>query len=95
MLEASGVLRTWRLNSIPHGDQTVQAEPISDHRVAYLEYEGPVSGDRGVVRREDTGTFELQAESADAVVVLIDGQKLNGRLEILREGDCWICRLTK
>lgn len=31
------------------------AEPIHDHRAVYLDYEGPVSGDRGRVERVASG----------------------------------------
>ena len=33
--------------------------PLADHRLAYLDYEGPVSGDRGSVRRLDFGTYQV------------------------------------
>ena len=34
------------------------AERLADHRLAYLDYEGPVSGNRGFVERLDRGTYE-------------------------------------
>ena len=37
--------------------QSASALRIADHRAAYLEYEGPVSGDRGEVRRESSGAI--------------------------------------
>lgn len=45
-----GPLATWRAERWPprSGDYLVR---VADHRSAYLTYEGPVSGDRGVVRR--------------------------------------------
>jgi hypothetical protein len=42
----------------------VAAERLSDHRVAYLDYEGPVSGDRGNVTRIASGEYELLARDA-------------------------------
>ena len=47
MLEAGDVLRTWRLIAPPDKTQAVAAESLGDHRLAYLDYEGPVSGNRG------------------------------------------------
>src|SRR5436305_12258768 len=44
MLEHDGSLRTWRLATPPVADQDVAAEELADHRLAYLDYEGPVSG---------------------------------------------------
>lgn len=58
MLEDGGVLRTWRLLAEPAAGQVVRAEQLADHRLAYLDYEGPVSGGRGSVARWDHGTYE-------------------------------------
>lgn len=60
MLEADGALQTWRLNEPPRrAGQVIAATPLPSHRLAYLDYEGPVSGNRGTVRRWDHGTFEM------------------------------------
>jgi hypothetical protein len=59
MLEDGGVLRTWRLLEEPAVGRTVPAEKLPDHRLAYLDYEGPVSGDRGNVVRWDYGTYDV------------------------------------
>src|SRR3989442_1319818 len=60
MFEHSGHLMTWRsglaLSEI--GAQPVPITRIGDHRLAYLEYEGEVSGGRGRVERIERGTFE-------------------------------------
>jgi hypothetical protein len=62
MLEVEGVLRTWRLLAEPAAGRAVPAEPLADHRLAYVDYEGSVSGGRGCVARWDYGTYvrELQ-----------------------------------
>lgn len=52
-------LFTWRSPIWPI-DRDVQLEPLEEHRVEYLDYEGPVSGNRGVVRRVARGTYELE-----------------------------------
>ena len=65
MLESDGVLRTWRLAALPQTPpDSMEAEELADHRLAYLEYEGPVGGERGTVSRVDAGTFETLAEGA-------------------------------
>ena len=53
MLEADGVLKTWRLQDEPLPGRKFEtpAEPLPDHRIAYLDYEGPVSNNRGIVTR--------------------------------------------
>ena len=57
-LEANGVLKSWRLLAEPTPGVTVPATPTADHRVVYLDYEGPVSGGRGTVARVAAGEYE-------------------------------------
>lgn len=71
MLETGDALATWALATLPSDWQTslrdsqltfalnnfVDAERLPDHRLAYLDYEGPVSNGRGSVRRLDAGTY--------------------------------------
>ncbi len=45
------------------------AERLADHRAAYLQYEGPVSGDRGQVLRVADGEMTIVEESAGRLVV--------------------------
>jgi hypothetical protein len=93
MLEASGSLRTWRLAVPPLQGQLVPATGIGDHRLAYLHYEGPVSGGRGQVRRWDGGNFEWVEQNERLVVVRLAGVKLQGRLGlILQQGAEWEAR---
>ena len=57
MLEHGDALATWRLLDAPAPGRTCRAESLPNHRAAYLDYEGPVSGGRGVVARWDHGTY--------------------------------------
>jgi hypothetical protein len=97
MLEWGEVLRTWRLLAAPQLGQTVAAEALGDHRKLYLDYEGPVSGGRGTVRRWDAGDYQwLSAEPAtEALSFVLQGQRLRGqaRLERTSEGR-WTFTLT-
>lgn len=67
MLEADGVLQTWRLAQAPEVGRTIEATALGDHRLAYLDYEGPVSGNRGTVRRWDAGDFDETSASVASV----------------------------
>jgi hypothetical protein len=70
MLEVDGLLKTWRLPA-PPADGPRTATAIGDHRLAYLDYQGPVSGARGTVTRWDAGTYErLPADDAGWIVEL-------------------------
>jgi hypothetical protein len=92
MLEVGTKLQTWALNELPRdwqldGDHslavcdasTVEAERLPDHRLAYLDYEGPVSGDRGSVRRLDVGTF---CELPEPMSFSLTGQVIRGRVDL-------------
>jgi hypothetical protein len=84
MLEAGDVLRTWRLTRAPQYGEPVPAEPSFDHRPVYLDYEGPVSGNRGTVVRWDAGTFTWLEEAEDRVVLRLQGQRLLGEAVLRR-----------
>jgi hypothetical protein len=88
MLERDGVLRTWRLSGWPTTTGEIVADALGDHRLAYLDYEGPVSGGRGSVTRWDAGEFEWLAADGNAVRVRVYGKKLMGEIAI--EGS--VCR---
>ncbi|MEA1950003.1 MAG: DNA polymerase ligase N-terminal domain-containing protein, partial [Planctomycetota bacterium] len=94
MLEFADTLRTWALQDEPTAAQTVAAHALPDHRPAYLDYEGPVSGDRGSVERFDRGTFDVVEFKDDLLVVQLAGSKLMGRAVIERVGDCWEFRFV-
>ena len=86
MLEAGEALRTWRLTAPPRPGRGVDAVPIGDHRLAYLDYEGPVSGDRGRVSRWDHGTFAWECEGEE-LAVRLHGGRLRGVLRLGRRTD--------
>ncbi len=87
MLEAGEVLRTWRLPSVPIAGAVLSATRIGDHRLVYLEYEGPISGNRGRVMRRDGGEFEWLEQSETALVVRLCGTLLEGRLRLEQQED--------
>ena len=95
LLEHEGVLLTWRLSAPPEDGATVGAVPSFDHRLAYLDYEGPVGGGRGSVKRWDGGTFDWVAREADRVVVRLEGSRLRGVLRLGRgQGGAWHAAFT-
>lgn len=82
MIEADGALWTWSMPQWPEPGVPLNVEPLPDHRLTYLEYEGPVSGDRGHVTRRESGTCELLCRDEARTVVRVNGTKLRGTLEI-------------
>ena len=90
MLEVAGCLRTWRLPAPPRAGATVEATALGNHRLAYLDYEGPVSGNRGKVSRWDHGSYTVVEDTPGRLVVDLMGQKVRGRAALAREGGCWV-----
>jgi len=78
MLQQGDSLRTWRLLEEPVPGHTIRAESLPDHRIAWLDFEGPVSGNRGTVRRWDSGAHEILGESDDFLRVKLSGRVLSG-----------------
>ena len=66
MFETDQTLRTWSTPPLSDLGQSfcVEAKSLADHRLAYLEYEGEVSGNRGWVKRIFSGQYE-QVKSSD------------------------------
>ncbi len=87
MLENGDVLRTWRLAQVPHrAGERIRATAIGDHRPAYLDYEGEVSGGRGRVIRWDGGTYTDLTAQGERVQVRLQGEKLRGTVVLKRIG---------
>ncbi len=80
MFEERGVLLTWACHCRPDSKAVGAARQLADHRLAYLDYEGPVSGDRGTVTRWDEGTYRASDSTADRWAVELHGKRLAGRL---------------
>jgi len=93
LLEDGGVLLAWRLGALPPDGGSVPAVRNFDHRLVYLDYEGPVSGGRGSVRRLDGGELVWLERTPRRLAAQVSGRTLDGRLELTHvEGDEW--RLT-
>ena len=78
-------LPTWRLSADPlrtAGD--IPAARIRDHRPLYLEYEGELSEQRGVVRRVDRGPARVETLQGDEALLTLEGQALHGEFSLVR-----------
>jgi hypothetical protein len=98
LLETGAVLRAWRLAATPQLGAAVPAEASFDHRLIYLDYEGPVSGNRGSVRRWDSGTYtllagEMASASTGPIRLALAGVRLSGAVVLERTaGGGWQLR---
>ncbi|MEI8379343.1 MAG: DNA polymerase ligase N-terminal domain-containing protein [Planctomycetota bacterium] len=87
LLEEGESCRTWRLLSAPNSSDEIIAERLPDHRLLYLTYEGPVSGNRGSVSLWDTGTYESITDGANDFSVKLSGRTLKGIVHVTLGGD--------
>ena len=90
-LEAGDSLRSWRIlhEPTPHQSFSTEAEAIADHRLLYLDYEGPVSGGRGHVRQIDAGTFEWLQDTPEALQVHLYGRQFQGGITLQESESGW------
>jgi len=84
MLEAGDVLKTWALPQPPQPGLEMEGKALADHRLAYLDYEGPISGGRGSVRCWDRGIYNMVEQSDARWVVELAGEKVAGIATLCR-----------
>lgn len=94
LLQTGDVLRAWALEQPPEAVADQPALALPDHRAAYLDYEGEISGGRGRVTRWDGGEYQPHRQSADELVVRLAGKRFTGRLRLWRISapDQWHCQ---
>ncbi|MFZ5828903.1 MAG: DNA polymerase ligase N-terminal domain-containing protein [Planctomycetota bacterium] len=83
-LEVGDALRTWSLPSPPAVGESMICESLGEHRLEYLDYQGPISGDRGHVIRWDRGSYQWLRDVADDVQVRLEGDWLRGKATLTR-----------
>jgi hypothetical protein len=69
LLEEEESALCWRLLREPCCDEPIAAEVLPPHRLLYLDYEGPLTDDRGSVQRVLAGTCEVVENTAELMVV--------------------------
>ncbi len=89
MLEQGEELWSWRLSVPLTANQPQAGERTPNHRKLYLDYEGPVSGNRGHVIRRESGSFSWRRQEPEHLEVDLDGQNLRGVLILVEEASCW------
>ncbi len=87
MLQTGTALATWALPEPPDAAETMLVEALPDHRLAFLDYEGRISGGRGSVTRWDGGTYVLRRKTDAELVVTLDGDKLAGTATLEQSPD--------
>ena len=93
LLEQEESLKSWRILKEPDSQTSLEVEPLPDHRMMYLDYEGSVSGNRGTVSQWDKGEFEWISKEEDFFEFLLKGSKLNAKVIIQKQGDQFIINM--
>lgn len=89
MLERVDCLWTWQMMTEPTGPAAcpIECVRIKDHRKMYLDYEGPVSGGRGMVSRVDWGRYVVLADDEAGWNVRLRGVRMTGDYRLVRQSD--------
>lgn len=89
MIDQEGGLATWKCQRPPEqsGEKGQACTRIGDHRRAYLDYEGPISGGRGSVTRHDAGVCRLRLQEESLWKVEFRGDLLRGGYALVRSRD--------
>jgi hypothetical protein len=94
-----GPLATWAVDEPIRPDAELPARRLPDHRRVYLEYEGPISGGRGEVRRVAQGNASVREWTEAQVELDVRGDQLEGILSLRRTGAegsaSWVFRFGK
>ena len=90
MLREQDQLLTWAIDQNPLQATVATVATVStgqrlaDHRLEYLDYEGPISNDRGHVKRVARGIFEWQEKE----------NLQNWTIVLQTQGGKWSCTLV-
>ena len=79
------VLQTWSLDSPAVTGQKIVATQLPNHRRVYLNYEGPLTANRGTVRRELTGVLQWIRDEPEFKEVILQTTSLRWHVLIQRE----------
>jgi bifunctional non-homologous end joining protein LigD len=90
-LEREGVLVSWAIpNGIPEDPrQNRKAVHVEDHPLDYVDFHGTIpagSYGAGEVTVWDSGTYVCEKWLPSRVIVVFDGERLNGRYALFRAG---------
>lgn len=89
LLQHGACCRTWRIWGHPQEISMARLEATADHRLLYLEYEGPVSRGRGTVMCWDRGELIWSICRQDRIRCYLRGHMMRGWLDLLQMAGNW------
>ena len=94
MFQHGDVLLTWAVEQCPEPGLRTDAHALDDHRLEYLDYTGPVSGNRGEVSPWDRGSYQGSPSRTDSFSLHLHGDHLEGLIQLEPvagdEGTWWV-----
>jgi hypothetical protein len=81
-LESQGTLLTWELSSLPTTPKKQLVRRLANHRLVYLDFQGPLSDDRGTVKLVDSGSLKWMTLESERLIAHIKGQTADGILTL-------------
>ncbi|MCA9096555.1 MAG: hypothetical protein KDA68_23910 [Planctomycetaceae bacterium] len=91
--DGEGLLLTWRILESPDKTHFISGIKQPDHRRLYLDYTGPISGNRGSVEIWDRGEYELKSGEeirSDSIRITCQGDRIKGEIQLKRlVGNDW------
>lgn len=86
MLEAGGVLQTYRVTVPPEewANKPAEAQRIFDHPLKFLTYEGSVNKGKGSVTIADAGIYRTLTQNEEQHKLEFTGRILEGEFELTR-----------
>lgn len=83
------LLATWALPTQPQIGCEMPCEQLPRHRQHYLDYEGPISGDRGSVTQWDGGGVLWLLDAEDHVRVQLTAGRMVGIVDLTQDATGW------
>ena len=88
-LEKDGVLKSWAVpKGLPEAEGVKRlAIQVEDHPLGFADFEGRIPSceyGAGQVEIWDRGTYETREWTDQKIVVSLHGQRLNGKLKLIR-----------
>lgn len=90
MLSTGEALATWQSPTDPaclRSGQSLVCTRLAEHRSAYLEFEGPIAGERGRVRRVAEGTWRAMQTSDVRWEFELAGMDISGVFVLERQAE--------
>lgn len=82
MIQRDDSLVTWALDSVPVAGVDIKAVRLTNHRLEYLNFQGPLTGERGEVTQFAKGNCKWLADAETRKIIRLTGPDFVWRVTI-------------